>query len=299
MSLSFWETNDTRGIPSVKLNQFSRDVTDRLMFRLSRTHGVKLIALGYRDSEPQEIIKPDIPTPAVLIKFIRIRPQTWIREGETIVRQENNRIVVELMFKAYIIIKAGKKFEGEEGQDLAVALAVAVNTEAKFGHEGVGPAQLQDIKSDGYVDFNDQDEIDCKDSFVIWRVDWYHESFIGDVYTEGFYDDIQVDPQTIKEVFISFDSQEGKILSSRLELDNRNLIFDGAYNLIQDNRLNNIESVENAEDKKKLIYRGIDPNTGDYFLSNYTLIAEEKNIALIIDGQNNIINDNSDNRITH
>ena len=247
--MEFWETEDSQGIPSVELNQFSRDVTDRLMYRLSRSHDVKMVALGYRDSEPKDIITPTIPTPSILIKFIQIRPQTWLREGETIVRKQNNRIVVELMFKAYVIIKAGKKFEGEEDQELAVALAIAINSESKFGHKGVGPAQLQDIIADGYVDFSDDDKIDCEDSFVVWRVDWYHESLIGEIYTEGYYDELQVDPSTIREVYLSFDSEEGKIeIPTREYTDSQGI--------------------------KHRIYRGINPETGEDFTSNYTLIAE-------------------------
>lgn len=247
--MDFWETSDSRGIPSVDLDKFTKDMTDRLALRLSRTNGVKLISLGYRNSEPKEIITPTIPTPAILIKFIRIRPQLWIREGETIVRKQNNRIVVELMFKAYAIVKAGQKSEGKESQDLSVALAIAINSEAKFGHPGVGPAQLQEIQPEGYVDFNDDDKIDCKDSYAVWSVDWFHESLIGEIYTEGYYDELQVNPSTIKEIYLSFDSQEGKI-----EIPTREYI--------------------DSQGIKRRIYRGVNPETGERFESNYTLIAE-------------------------
>ena len=271
-----WE--ESQGIPSIKLNQFSKDVTDRIMRRLSVSHGVKMAALGYRDSEPKDIITPDIPTPAILIKFIRIRPKTWVSQGRTIVYKQNNRVVVELMFKAYAIIRAGEMEEGEEDQELAVALAVAINSESKFGHAGAGPSQLQDIRADGYVDFNEEEDIDCKDSFVIWRVDWYHDSLIGETFTEGYYDiehfqpvidengnplmDNEgniirkyqpIDPLLFNEVYLSFDSQEGKI-----EMPAREITLG---------------------DHKTQIFEGVNPDTGETFESNYVLISRREKVT--------------------
>lgn len=258
--------DESRGIPSVELNKFCRDVTDKLAARLSvKPHLVKLFELGYKDADTKDIIRPDLPTPAILIKFIRIRPKTWISQGRTIVLKQNNRVCVELVFKAHVIVKAGRKNEGEEAQNLAVGLAIAVNTESKFGHEGVGPAQLHDIVPEDYVDFSKDDEIDCKDSFAVWTVEWHHDSLIGNIYTAGYYDEEHylpespndpepykpIDISTVKEVYLSFDSKEGKIPAQVIE-----------------NEINGI---------KHRIYKNIDPNTGqrlDDDKGNYVLIVD-------------------------
>ena len=246
---------ESQGIPSVNLNEFAKSVADKLMmWFVNSDTPIKLLELGYKDSEPKDIINPDLPTPAILIKFIGISPQNWTSRGVEITYRENHRMVVELMFKSFIILKAGRKFEGQEDQNLAIGLAIAVNTLSRFGHP-VGQAQITEIEPQGYVDFSES-EIDCKDSFIVWNVNWFHEAFIGDVYTAGFYDKLsdgtfdQFDPSNIREAYISFDSEKGKIQASVMETIN-----------------------ENTGETKR-VFRGINPQTSEEFTSNYVLIAE-------------------------
>ena len=245
---------ESQGIPSVNLSQLPVDITDKLMMRLQWSDPpIKLIELGYRDSEPKDIIKPNFPTPAILIKFVKVDPQDYSSRGSDVTYRENNRIVVDLGFKAYVILNAASKLEGKQAQELAVELAIAINSESRFGHT-IGPARITEIEADDYVNFSD-DEIDCKDEYVVWKVEWFHEAMLGELYTEGFYDpndftnlDLPFDPSTIKEVYVSLDSQRGKIEASAIEVTSGGV--------------------------KKRIFKGVNPTTGEIFESNYVLVSE-------------------------
>ena len=255
---------DWQGIPNANLNQLAIDISEKLMFRLSKSKNpVKFLELGYRDSEPADIITPDLPTPAVLIKFVEIRPQTFESRGVTLVKKQNNRIVAELIFKAYAIIKANEKLEGRESQELAVSLASAINSEERFGHP-VGPSQVMEIVSDGYVDFEEDLENDCKDSFVVWRVEWFHETLLGEIYTEGYCDDdFQINPQDIEEIVVSLD------LHPHIKA----------------------EAIKGAD---ILIYKNVNPRTGEKITDNYVLYG---NPELITDDEGNLVRDGQGNVI--
>lgn len=192
------------GLPSVNLTKFTTDMANALIQAMPN---VELIEIGYRDSEPKDLPLADgLPTPAVLIKFIEIKPQTYVKEGVIYTKKQNNQMCVTLKFKAYTIIKASQINEGSEDQLLAASLASKINGLSRFGNP-VGPAQVIDIKADGY--FAVDNEICGKDSFIFWRVDWIHEALLGDIVTDGLCDDPDVSVADVREVYVGYDPNTG------------------------------------------------------------------------------------------
>lgn len=236
------------GIPEVNFDEYFKTLVDRLMIRLSLPpNDVKLIDLKYNNPELHEIIKENIPTPAIFIRVEGIRPQHYVENGATLTKRQNNRMYSELKLKAWIVVDANLKNEGRSNMNMAVAFAAAVNTESRFS-QPIGPAQVTEMEPVTYLNAEGKDVIDCFNSYSIWRVSWFHECLVGDLTTLGFCDELQIDPADIKEVYISFDSQRGKIESSVME--------------------------RTINGRKHRIYRGVNPdNPDETFESDYVLIA--------------------------
>lgn len=256
------------GIPQVNFDQFFKNLVDKLMARLSRPPiSVRRIDLKYNDAELKDIIKKEIPTPAIFIRFIQIRPQTYESEGVTLTKKQNNKIVAELRFKAWVVLDANIKNEARKNLDVSIQFASAVTTESRFG-EPVGPSQITDISPETYINADgDEELITCFESYSVWKVEWFHEAFIGDQFTEGFCDELQIDPKDIREVYVSFDSQKGKIEAEVKEWD------------IPPNEPYSDGQPHDPDDPREpgmlhRIYKGVNPdNPDEEFTSDYTLIA--------------------------